>query len=274
MKQTLILFIALAFLASCKKAEEMMYASPDNIYLNFDDSRTKDRDSVIFTFAYNPTKTKDTIFIPVSISGNRTSFARKFKVEVMPALTTAEAGKHYEAFKPEYTMPADSGKVRLPIIALNTDPSLTQKSVTLRFRLVATDDFHVDIIKMTQAKLILSNKLEKPSWWGPGPNTWGIPNYSQVKHELWLLSTGVIDLPFNGLVAPQYLYYIGLLNNLLNNAPTWVAANNGKGYVLELRSDGNYDFYNPLNPAKKTLYKKNAQTGKFFFIDENGKEVI
>jgi hypothetical protein len=55
---------------------------------------------------------------------------------------------------------------------------------------------------------------------------------------------------------------------------TWVANNPGKGYVLEERPDGNYDFYNPAEPEKKFLYKRKGTTNSFFFIDENGKEVL
>lgn len=268
------LFIAGVLAGSCKKAEELKYSSSDNIYLDFNDGNTTDRDSVIYTFAYTPSKTKDTVFIPVRISGIRKPFDRTFRVEVITDSTTAKVNEHYEAFKSEYILPADSGKVRLPVVVYNTDPLLSSKSVTLTFRLAASDDFNVAIVKMITAKLVLSNKLEKPKWWGPGPNTWGIPNYSQVKHELWLLSTGVIDLPFEGIVAPKFLYYMGLLTGFLNNPAEWIASHPDSGYVLELRPDGNYDFYNTNNPGKKILYRKNAQSGKFFFIDENGKEVI
>lgn len=270
----LILLTTGVLISSCQKAEELTYSSPENIYFNFNDDGTKDRDSVIYTFAYTPGLASDTVFLPVSISGIRQPFDRHFKVAVIPDSTTAIAGTHYEALKEQYTIPADSGKIQLPIIVYNTDPSLADQSVTLNVRLVATGDFATDIVGMTRGKLILSNKLEKPYWWGPGPDTWGIPGYSMVKHELWLIATGVIDLPFNGMNAPQYLYFNGLLTSLLNNPATWIKNNPDKGYVLELRTDGNYDFYNVATPAKKILYQKNPDTGKFFFIDEAGKEIV
>ena len=98
--------------------------------------------------------------------------------------------------------------------------------------------------------------------------------YSQVKHELFLITTGVTDLSTSGLDAPKNLYYVGRLNSFLADPFTWVANNPDKGYVLEQRTDGNYDFYNTSTPNHRILYKKDVQAGRFFFIDENGVEVI
>ncbi|HEX2536294.1 MAG TPA: DUF4843 domain-containing protein, partial [Chitinophagaceae bacterium] len=117
-------------LLSCRKAEELRYSTHDNIYFDFD-PETKDRDSIVYTFAYEPARASDTILLPVRISGNRVPVARTFKVSIQPQGTTAQAGLHYEALKESYTLPADSGTFSLPIILLNTDPELTQKSVTL-----------------------------------------------------------------------------------------------------------------------------------------------
>jgi len=275
MKNSLIILtIAGLSFGSCKKAEELKYSYPDsNIYLNFSDNTTQ-RDSVVYTFAYTPGLAKDTVFIPIRISGMRKSYDRTFKVAVNEALSTAKPGTHYEALKDAYTLPADSGKAWLPIIVYNTDPTLADRSVMLSFGLVASEDFMVDLSDMTTGRVVISNNLEKPYWWGPGQDTWGIPNYSKVKHELWLIATGIIDLPFNGLNAPQYLYYLGQLTSLLNNPQAWVDSHPESGYVLVDRPDGNYDFYNTSIPAKKLLYKKNSQSGKYYFIDENGIEVI
>ncbi|PEC35743.1 hypothetical protein CON60_31315, partial [Bacillus toyonensis] len=105
-------------------------------------------------------------------------------------------------------------------------------------------------------------------------------NYSRTKHELFYITTGQTSMTTGsqgGLDAPKNLYYTGLLTIMMNNPFNWVTKNVAKKYVLEEVTAGNTDsyyFFNLGNPTKKTLLRKNAQTGKYYFIDENGKEVI
>jgi len=155
-------------------------------------------------------------------------------------------------------------------VIYNTDTLLTKHSVALNLHLVPTTDLGTDIPSLINARIIISNKLEKPIWW----NMWLGGYYSQVKHELFLISVGVQDLSTSGLDAPKNLYYVSKLNSFLTDPFTWLNNNPDKGYVLELRPDGNYDFYNTNTPNHRILYKKDASAGKFFFIDEDGANVI
>lgn len=265
---SIFLAAALMLMVSCQKAKELTYNSPDNIYFDFSAS-PKDRDSIIYTFAYEPSKARDTIFLPVRISGIRTSGAREFKLLVAEG-STALPGTHYEPLKEGYTIAADSGTYALPVILLNSDPMLSEKSVTLNLTLVETADFGLQITGLTTCKIVFSSKLEKPDWW----NMWLGDYYSQVKHELFLIATGISEMTTSGLDAPMNLYYTGLLASMLNDPFGWVADHPDAGYVLELRSDSNYDFYNVNNPGKKIELRKNSDSGKYFFIDENGREVF
>ena len=254
---------------SCKKTQEVRYHSDDNVYFDFDPATT-DRDSVIYTFAYKPGALKDTVFLPVRLSGNRVSKERKFGVMVVAEGTTATATTHYEPFKEMYTLPADSGIFLLPVILYNKDALMSQRSIILKLKLTPSDDLDTSINKLINAKIVFSNKLEQPNWW----SMWLGSYYSQVKHQLFLITTGVTSLTMSGLDAPANLFYVGRLNSFLNDPFTWVTNNPAKGYVLTLRTDGDYDFYSAQNPDKKILLRKNVSAGKFYFIDENGKEVI
>jgi hypothetical protein len=268
MKYAIIATILIATISSCKKTQEVYYHSHDNVYFDFETA--VDRDSLIYTFAYTPDLSQDTVFLPVRISGIRVKQARKFGIMVVSKGTTAVANTHYQPFKSEYTMPADSGTFLLPVILYNTDAALSEKSVTLNLKLTPSVDLDTTNNTIINAKIVFSNKLEKPSWW----SFWPLGSYSQIKHQLWLISTGVRELTTVGTDAPQSLYYIGKLNALLTDPFTWVNNNPAKGYILTQRSDGNYDFYSTDNPAKKILLRKNASAGRFFFIDENGAEII
>jgi hypothetical protein len=263
-----IALMAGCILSSCQKAKELRYDSHDNIYFDFYPNAL--RDSVVYTFAYKPGLAKDTVWLPVRISGIRTDVDRKFIIKVMADSSTAVPGTHYKPFADSYIFPKIQGAVYVPLEVYNTDPSLEEKSVSLRFKLVATDDFGVAIPKLITGKVIISSKLEYPGqWW----SMWLGSYYSRVKHQFFLLVTGQTSLSTEGLDAPKNLYFASLVTSFLNDPFKWISKNVDKGYVLTLRSDGNYDFYNVNSPTKKILYRKNTGGTKFFFIDESGNEV-
>ena len=265
----LILFLLIIIACvGCRKEETTTYGSSDNVYFDFDPATT-DRDSIIYTFAYTPGLEQDTVFLPVRVSGMRADMNRSFGVRVDDARTTAVAGSHYEPLQQNYSVPADSGALLLPVVLLNSDPALSERSVVLTLQLSAADLGIADTSIVT-ARIVFSNKLEKPVWW----EMWLGGYYSQVKHELFLISSGTTDLTLSGLDAPTNLYHTGKLASFLNDPFTWVEQNPEKGYVLVQREDGNYDFYNENTPAKKILLRKNVQANKYFFIDENGAEVM
>jgi len=270
MKRIIITGIVIVLLAACQKAAYMPYHSSDNIYFNFDDDATTDRDSIVYTFAYTPGKEADTIWLPVRISGHRIDSSRTYKVAVTDSGTTAKVGTHYAALQPQYTMPANTGIDSFPLVIYSSDTLLTTYSVALNLHLVATSSLGTAFPSLIKARIIISNKLEKPIWW----NMWLGGYYSLVKHELFLISVGVQDLSTSGLDAPKNLYYVSKLNSFLADPFTWIQNNPDKQYTLELRPDGNYDFYNTNTPTHRILYKKDASSGKFFFIDEHGANVI
>ena len=62
----ILLLVSFTMLMACSKSELARYDSNDNIYL---DLSREDRDSILYSFAYNPGKVKDTVWVPVRISG-------------------------------------------------------------------------------------------------------------------------------------------------------------------------------------------------------------
>jgi len=271
MKSYILILFALLSLASCKRAEEMKFDHPAGIYFDIHfDSR---KDSIVSTFAYNPTKLQDTIWIPVRISGVTSPTPRTFKARIETDSSSAEPNLHYEPLKASYIMNANKGLAYLPFIIYNKDKELENRSVSAVIKLVESSDFNIQNPYWIRAKVVFSSKLEKPDWW----DFWPLPPYSRVKHELFILVTGVKVLSTDGLDAPKNLYITGLLTTMLNNPFDWVTKNAAKGYKLEEVIPGNTDsyyFFNTGNPTKKTLLRKNKENGKYYFIDENGKEVI
>jgi len=271
MKPYLYILLAFISLASCKRAEEMRFDHPAGVYFDFQyDGR---KDSMVTTFAYNPTKLQDTVWIPVRISGITSPNPRTFKARIEADSSSAVHELHYEPLKASYPMAANNGFAWLPFVIYNKDKELENRAVSVIIKLTASDDFNIDNPYCIRAKVVFSAKLEKPDWW----DMWPLPPYSRVKHELFILVTGLTELSTDGLDAPKNLYICGLLTTMLNNPFNWVEKNTAKGYKLEEVTPGNADsyyFYNTGNPTKKTLLRKNLQNGKYYFIDENGNEVI
>ena len=261
----LLLIIALA---GCHKDKVLLYQQPqDNVYFGF--STDNDRDSVTYTFAYTPGKQLDTFYLPINLSGDRSAKSRTFQVAVTDSNTTAVSGLDYAPLQTSYTLPADSGFVWLPVILLNNDTLLTQHSVALSLHLVGTSDLGVQLKDIITARVIISNKLEKPVWW----DKW-LTNYSDEKFSLFIIATNGVTVLASGddygLYAPQSLYYIGLMNNLINDPIGWIAQNPDRGYVLTQQPDGTYYFYNSTTPSNHIQVIFSTSANRYYFVQKIG----
>jgi hypothetical protein len=268
-------------LFGCKKDTQLVYDSKDGIYLNYKDKDgNQDTSALTYSFAYNPTLAKDTIWVPVIISGKRVNHDRKFILNIVDSITTAKPALHYEALKPFYIVPADSGKVRVPIVIKNTDPALADTTVRLAFRVAGGEDFGSSLPLLIRTRVLnFSARLEQPGWWIYWQGQLG--QYTRIKHQLFLISSGTIDLvdmskPNAYLQIPRTLYYLDNTRNFVNDPFSWVSRNTSKGYVLTPSSDGSkdYNFYNSSAPEKKFILKYYAAVDRYFFVDEKGNQVI
>lgn len=279
-KNIFYIFLLSLALFACKKNEITTYDSADNVYLNYyNKDGVFDTAAVTYSFSASPGLAKDTIWVPVVVSGKRQSSDRQFVLTVVDTATTAQKDKHYEPLKPFYIMPADSGKVNVPVIIKNIDQDLTGRSVALTFRLVGNADFKQDLpAKLRTKKLIYSNRLERPSWWMFWQGQLG--EYSRVTHQLFLISGGkdLVNptLPNAYLEIPRTLYYLENVRLFVKDPFTWVGRNPQAGYVLTKRADGteDYDFYNAASPEIKIYVKYFPQVNGYFFINEAGKQII
>ncbi|RFM28204.1 DUF4843 domain-containing protein [Deminuibacter soli] len=264
-KKLYFALLAVGITASCKKAVELTYNSPDNIHFNFDQ---KQADSVLFTFAYTPNLSADTISLPVQLSGIRADHDRRFIIRVDKDSTTAIENLHYKPFDSSYVLPANTGTVFVNFVIYNNDSLLQQRSVSIRFRLYPTADLGTNLpYKLISNKVVFSNKLEEPEWWP----MWMGDYYSQVKHELFIVVTGLAELSTNPQEAPKNQYLASLETDFLRDPRPWLKKH--PDYVLELQPDGNYRFYNIHTPKNTVLYRLKPESGRYFFVDENGNDI-
>lgn len=279
-KNIFYVFLLGTFLLACKKNDITTYASKDNIYLNYyNKDGVFDTAAVTYSFSASPGLAKDTVWVPVIVSGKRHSTDRQLVLTVVDTATTAEKDKHYEPLKPFYIMPADSGKIKVPVIIKNIDQDLTGKSVALTVRLTGSADFSQDMpVELRTKKLVFSNRLERPSWWVFWQGQLG--EYSRVTHQLFLISGGkdLVDMskPNAYLEIPRTLYYLENVRLFVQDPFSWVSRNPAAGYVLTKRADGSndYDFYNTSAPDIKFYVKFFPQVNGHFFINEAGKQII
>ena len=269
----IIIIVASVCLFSCHEEDQLFYQSPDNVFFNFDDENTNNRDSIFYTFAYDPSLGSDTVFLPVTISGRRVPYDREFYVSVLDSGTTAILGVHYEPLKSSYIMPADSGKMSIPFIMYSADPILADTSVAVRMILKSSKDFGVGFPDLISAKVLFSNRLEKPEWWDLWVGQLG--NYSRTKHQLYLISVGNQDLISSYadyLFIPRSLFLIDQLRQFINDPFSWVEARSDE-YTLEKVNDKLYYFYNIANPDTKYELVFYQDDGKFYFYNENNQRI-
>lgn len=274
-----VLLLSITFFA-CKKNEMLPYIADDNVYLRYlDQYGNQDTTTLSYSFAFNPGLAQDTLWVPIVVTGPRVSHSRQFALTVVDSVTTAVKGTHYEALKPFYTLPADSGTVKIPLIIKNTDEALANKSVILGISTVKGGDFQANLpLALRSKKVIFSNRLEKPGWW----MYWAqLGEYGRIKHQLFLISSGTVDLvdlskPDAYLQIPRSLYYIENFRVFLNDPAAWIAKNPGKDFVLTAKTDGSkdFDFYNTASPTKRYTLKYFSLVNAYFFVDENGKQII
>lgn len=274
-----VILVSLILLA-CKKEEQFLYDSNDNIYLDyFDRDGVLDTAAVTYSFAYNPGIARDTVWVPVIIAGHRVSKDRRFVLTIVDTATTATKDLHYEPLAAFYVMPADSGKINVPLVIKNIDPELSTKSVAITLRLTASEDFGEKLpLDHRTKKIIYSNRLEQPSWWMFWQGQLG--PYSRVTHQLFLISGGqdLVNptLPDAYMQIPRTLYYLENVRLFVKDPFTWVTRHPEAGYVLTKRNDGSedYDFYSKESPAIKLLVKYFPQVDDYFFVNETGAQII
>lgn len=274
MKRTILFaWIAAAMCAGCAEDHANVYTSFDNVYFDFD-PETKERDSVIYTFAFTPGVKVDTVYLPVRISGRRINQERHFTMAIVGDRTTAQPGVHFEPLLPSYTIAADSGSTLVPFILYNEDPELENRSVAVTMVLTPTEELGVDFPHLITAKVVFSNRLEMPVWWPMWSSE--LRDYTRAKHALYLISVGNIDLissyEGNNALIPYNLFLIDKLRRFLRDPFVWVAQN--PAYVLEEKGRGIYDFYKADIPDVRYTLEKYDADGKYYFIDEYDDRVI
>jgi hypothetical protein len=277
MKKLNLLYLTMlwifVFTACTEDKVDIYHSNRDNIYFYFENP---ENNRILFSFADTTLDVVEvTLYLPVKISGNRIPKMRSFHLEVVDSLTTAQSGLHYTPLSDTYTMEADSGTFLLPVTLRNTDEIMMDSTLMLSLRLIDSEDFSTKFPHLIAANIIFSSRLEEPDWWKFWMSELGL--YSRAKHYLFLVSSGTKALhnpsaPDGFMLTPKALYHISEYKAFLNNPFTWTE--NHPEYALDKQADNNYRFYLKTTPEKNYLLKWESSVGKYYFVDENGENIL
>jgi len=280
-----------ASLVSCQSEDaEFVYHQQDNIYFGLGTTvglsvaqvqkqallpkGIQDPRRTFYSFAIDQ-KVVDTVYIPVTISGQRTASPRSFKVSINPDSTSAQVGVHYKMLADSYIIPADSGSTWLPLVLLNKDTLMETQSFKIGLKLESTDDFEVTVSANSYASITFSSRLERPIWWNLWERNGTLGSYTRTKHALYLIALeGIEDkdlVPdFNGTnsnMIPYDRFLVGKFEALLLDPILWVRDH--PGYTITDIAPGVKDFYSVANTFKKYRLVLDEEEGKYYFLDEN-----
>jgi len=288
--------LLVAILFSCQSEDgDFVYHQKDNIYFGIGTTvglsvAQVEKDALLpkgiqdprrtfYSFAIDQ-KVVDTIYIPVTISGQRAAFPRSFKVSINPDSTSAQVGLHYRMIEGSYTIPADSGSTWLPLVLFNKDTLMETQSFKVGLTLEPNDDFDVTVLANSYASVTFSSRLERPIWWSLWERNGTLGSYTRTKHALYLIALeGIEDkdlvpdfeTPANQSMIPYDRFLVGKFQALLLDPVLWIKDH--PNYDIDDIKPGVKEFYSVANPVKKYRLVLDPEEGKYYFLDENGAHV-
>ena len=242
MKKEIVYMALLAAVLSfggCKEDVPTVFAEQDGIYFS------AASDSVSYTFAKYPKRTKDTLKLPVTVLGKPVGTSRTITIEKITASdVNATEGVHYKLLGP-YTMPANSVSTVIPVVVFRT-PDMDSLTMTFILQLKANESFQSGISSKTSLKIKIGF-LQKPPTWGEYTltqwagnaanfGTWSKTKYKVILDALYdpVSDTTVTEFPYTTFSSPAiYLQYRQLVKNyILANYPGNYSIPEGIGATL------------------------------------------
>jgi len=206
MKKVTYLFILFLGIASTGCQEEKGFLFQDVTRISFSPKEAGNYE-MTYSFIWG-TQNRDTVYLPVSISGRTADHDRQIEVVQIPGYdvtynydltdsiitewsNSAVAGKHYIAFddaEAKALLKIKAGEITgyVPVIVLR-NTSLKTEKVRLRIQLVASNDLELGQAKNLIMLLNISDQLEQPVNWTRYSTAQSyLGTYSKPKHELMI----------------------------------------------------------------------------------------
>lgn len=245
-KEIIYMMLVVLSFAGCKEDVPTLFNEPDGIYFS------ASSDSISYTFAKYPNRTKDTLKLPITILGNAAGTDRTITIEkITGSGINATEGVHYKLLGP-YTMPANKFSTTIPVVIYRT-PDMDSLTITFTLQLKANETFQPGISSKTSLKINVGY-LQKPPTWGEFAGTqwagystnfgtWTKTKYKLILDALYdpVSDTTVTEFPYTRFSAPAvYIQYIQLVKNYIRtNYPGNYSTPVGIGATLRDPDAGN-----------------------------------
>ena len=183
MKKIFVLWIGILSVlcfAACDDNHEQFYSGEPSLYLDLSDSQL---DSMMCSFM-TTSENQIRVELPVVLAGYAVADQdRVFRLKIDEGITTAVAGKHYQALQEQYVLPKGEYQVKVPVTFL-FDHELVSVAVRLALSLEISEDFVPGIPYRQKVLIISSNVLpfiSAENWTSRYSSYFG--PYSKTKHR-------------------------------------------------------------------------------------------
>ena len=187
----LSVFALLFVMAGCE--QDLPTYDDSQARLNFDYTQYASG-RVNYSFVFNSSKQRDTVWIQLNTMGFLSDEDRPFELQQIESGDhDAVPGKHYVAFDDENVkkymfVPAHQNYARVPIIVLR-DASLDDATYTLNIAIKPSDIFQKGYFAQSSMTVNITNQLSKPTSWTGGMNHY-FGQWGPVKHQFMIDVTG------------------------------------------------------------------------------------
>lgn len=216
-----VVIAILAFLVGCKEDVPTVFAEQDGVYFS------ASSDSVSYTFAKYPNRTRDTLKIPVTVLGMPVAKDRTITVaKGTGSDINGTEGVHYKLLGP-YTMPANKVSTTIPVVIYRT-PDMDSLTITFVLQLKENESFQSGISSKTSLKIKVGYLQKPPTWgeyngtqWAGFKNnlgTWTKTKYKVILDALYdpVSDTTVTEFPYPASSAPViYAQYLQIVKNYI-----------------------------------------------------------
>jgi hypothetical protein len=207
-----ILFLSFGLLLSgCSKKDISAYKNDPRLFFQIPGSgSTPLRDSLIYSFPAKPNiGNSDTLWFNACVMGAAAHDDREIGIKINTDSSTAIEGKNFK-FSSK-VMPADSFKVRIPIVIFRE--GLKGTSVRLQIEVVENKNFKVGYERYKKAIFIWGDKFLKPDTWDKSNYFSAFGPFTETRYAFILKVCGITELP-----DPMNLAMLGYYNALVRKA--------------------------------------------------------
>jgi Domain of unknown function (DUF4843) len=219
---------AILFAGGCTKNELIPFTQPASVYFGKPTVFGTAQTSMDYSFAKYPSRTVDTLKLPVSLLGDASPADRVINVVVADtSIANATNGVEFKLIPP-YKMPANAYSTTIPVVVYRTG-AMDSLAYTFVLKLAATSELGVGIAAQSQYRIRLAY-LQKPESWDRYANSEGWAKYAanlgtwtRTKYKVVLEAlhnpvsdTTITEFPFSRFQPPAiYTQYLQIIRNYI-----------------------------------------------------------